>query len=550
MCHAKKTARHALLIGFVIGLSAPAALGAQPVSATKYDPPIVASAVHQTGDQTVKFTSGDTFEDNVFTRYYRDTLGIVLKYQWVAFNEDANQKTRVMLASGSLPDIFMLNDLSQYDQLVRAGKLEDLTPYFEKYLSAYNKSIYSGEFERELDGVRRGGKLYTIPWFNNFQAAMLPVVWLRSDWLKRLKLAVPKTGEELFKVAEAFTSGDPDGDGKADTYGIAMDNAGIGVGYWNIFHAYPDIWLSDAKGNLSYGMYGSPSQAAATRQALLRLQDFYRKGIIRKDFATLDDNLQADDIIQGKCGIFFGGTSRPYFELMKSAKVNPEADWVPIAVPSIDARPTTISLNPFNYYGFYVVRKGYAHPEILCALLNQFSDVYNDPNAKVSAEEVARFLPFFKAAPFRLYDPRSFSDDYRKLNQALKSGDESALSATQKIVLANMKNYLATGDKSATLRGGKTGWADMKYSGPGGSAEVAEWCDTHKVYVTDAYFGPPTKSFTAKQPYVGKAWMQTFMDVVTGADITRFDDFARRYPKMGGAAMAREASEWQRANVK
>ena len=47
-------------------------------------------------------------------------------------------------------------------------------------------------------------------------------VFVRADWLKKLNLDVPKTTEDLYKVAKAFAEQDPDGNGKKDTYGMAL----------------------------------------------------------------------------------------------------------------------------------------------------------------------------------------------------------------------------------------------------------------------------------------------------------------------------------------
>ncbi len=507
-----------------------------------YDPAINVEMVHQTGDQTVKFKDGDTFENNVFTRAYKDMLGINVNYLWVASGDDEAQKTNIMIASDSLPDIFMLDNLVQYEQLVKADRIEDLTSVFDQYATDYTKSIYSGEYSREIDAVKRNGKMYTIPWFNDYNA-IISMVWIRSDWLKNLNLPVPKTGEELLKTAEAFTLQDPDGDGKADTYGIPVNNTGIESSYWNVFHSYPDIWIKDATGKLSYGMYGSDGQAAATRKGLLTLQELYKKGVIRKDFATMSTDQQSEDIVSGKCGILFGTASRPYFELQNNTKADEKADWVPISVPSIDGAKQTISANPLNQYGFYVVRKGYEHPEALVKMLNLYNKLENDPKT-VTQEYLDTYGSFFKAAPVRLYDPHTFFDEYNDITRALNSGDTSGLSITLKQYYDNIKSYMDGGDKNATNRGNKTGWADMKYYGPGGASSVAVDYNKNGLYVYDEYWGPPTKTFTSRQPLIDKKWNQILMDIVTGGDVSAFDSFVKEYGPMGGTAITKEVNEW------
>ncbi|OPX43380.1 lipoprotein LipO precursor [Ruminiclostridium hungatei] len=514
----------------------------------RYEPEITVSMVHQNGDQTVKFKNGDTFENNVFTRAYKEMLGINVKYLWVASGDDEAQKTNLMIASGSLPDIFMLDSLSQYEQLVKADKIQDLTDTFEKYATAYTKSIYSGEFARELEAVKRGGKLYTIPWFNDYNA-IISMIWIRSDWLNNLNLQIPKTGEELFKVAEAFTFNDPDKNGKNDTYGIPMDNSGIESAFWNVFHSYPGIWTKDSAGKLSYGMYGSKEQADATKAALLKLQEFYKKGVIRKDFTTIEDAQLSEDIISGKCGVLFGTASRPYFQLQDNTKTDAKADWIPLAIPSLNGTKQTISASPLNQYGFYVVRKGYEHPEALVKLLNLYNKLENDPST-VTQEYLDVYGSFFKAAPVRLYEPHTFFNDYNSLKSAIESGDTAKLTIIQKQYYENIKAFSDAGDKTFTNRGNKTGWADFKYYGPGGAAAVAETYNKNGLYVYDEYFGPPTKSFISKQPLIDKKWNQIMMDIITGADTAEFDSFVESYGAMGGDAIAGEVNEWFELNQK
>ena len=47
-------------------------------------------------------------------------------------------------------------------------------------------------------------------------------LFIRTHWLDKLGLSVPKTWDEIKKVAHAFTFDDPDGNGKNNTYGFTM----------------------------------------------------------------------------------------------------------------------------------------------------------------------------------------------------------------------------------------------------------------------------------------------------------------------------------------
>ncbi|MFD0631448.1 ABC transporter substrate-binding protein [Catenulispora yoronensis] len=77
------------------------------------------------------------------------------------------------------------------------------------------------------------GKTYAVPF-----SAQANVLLVRQDWLDKLGLQPPKTWDDLAKVAQAFTTQDPDGNGKNDTYGLAVPGAtarGYTSWFWSTF---------------------------------------------------------------------------------------------------------------------------------------------------------------------------------------------------------------------------------------------------------------------------------------------------------------------------
>jgi multiple sugar transport system substrate-binding protein len=77
------------------------------------------------------------------------------------------------------------------------------------------------------------GQTYAVPF-----SAQANVLLVRKDWLDKMGLQPPKTWDDLATVAKAFTTGDPDGDGKADTYGLAVPGGtarGYASWFWSSF---------------------------------------------------------------------------------------------------------------------------------------------------------------------------------------------------------------------------------------------------------------------------------------------------------------------------
>lgn len=81
----------------------------------------------------------------------------------------------------------------------------------------------------------RDGKIYGVPYSRHAMAYAV-----RTDWLDKLDLEVPKTRAEFVKVAQAFAQDDPDGNGKDDTYGWAA--SGTAKSGYAAYWASPLLW--------------------------------------------------------------------------------------------------------------------------------------------------------------------------------------------------------------------------------------------------------------------------------------------------------------------
>ena len=69
---------------------------------------------------------GDTWENNVFSRYIEEKLNLKVTHAWEANGGDAyNQKVSVSIASSELPDAFKVNDV-QLKLLVDSGLILDM----------------------------------------------------------------------------------------------------------------------------------------------------------------------------------------------------------------------------------------------------------------------------------------------------------------------------------------------------------------------------------------------------------------------------------------
>ena len=127
------------------------------------------------------------------------------------------------------------------------------------------------------------GKNYGVP--NLFYTGKAPFIGMwRMDWLKNAGIdKVPETLDEMHDAFVAFTNGDPDKNGKKDTYGMTGDLTATHFTFTEIFGAFgvlPFNWM-EVDGKVVYG-----GLQPETKQALALLAQWYKEGLISPDFIT------------------------------------------------------------------------------------------------------------------------------------------------------------------------------------------------------------------------------------------------------------------------
>lgn len=501
----------------------------------KYDPPIELHVVRAV-DQTWAYPKGDSIDNNVWYREYENLLGIKIVHDWTALTSEYNRKLNVSIASGSLPELFSVS-ASQLKQLADAGQLEDLTGVYEQYASDHTKELQHGDGGAALASATFNGKLLAIPVVNApiYEPNLL---WIRTDWLKKLNLTEPKTLDDVLKIAEAFTKQDPDGNGKPDTYGLAVNNYLYGpitsiTGLSNAFHAYPQTWVKDASGKVVYG-----STQPEMKQALAKLQEMYKAGELDREFGVKDGNKVAEDIAAGKFGMAFGANWNPYV-FLDAVKKNPGMDWMPFPVPSVDGTPTKANVG-FSASGYVVVRKGAKHPEAAIKMLNLHEEVVHGSRRNegqfITVEENGERI---NTSPMSLVQSgvsdQGVLDSLTLLRKAIENEDESLL----KDALTETDKYGPTVDYLKT--GNIENWAVAhQYFG---------FVTTMDNYTGDRLlmtaFGGQTPTMTDKWATLDKLEKETFTKIIMGAaSVDEFDTFVADWNKLGGEAILKEINDW------
>ncbi|GAB1483235.1 hypothetical protein MASR2M78_20510 [Treponema sp.] len=158
----------------------------------------------------------------------KDKLNIDLKLTALPSNEgDQDVKVNAAGAANALPDLFMI----RRDPWLNLVKVGLIAPVDALYAAMPKRTeIQYDEDSRAFTTVN--GKSYGLA--SPGSIAKNEGFLIRKDWLNKLGLKVPTTTDELMAVMKAFTFNDPDGNGKADTYGygafIEINNFEEGLG--------------------------------------------------------------------------------------------------------------------------------------------------------------------------------------------------------------------------------------------------------------------------------------------------------------------------------
>ncbi|MBP1988764.1 extracellular solute-binding protein [Paenibacillus eucommiae] len=499
-------------------------------AASKYDPPITLTTVRVKAP-TIKYTNGDTVDNNPWTRAYEKEFGIKIKAVWEVDPTQLEQKMNLTIASGDIPDFFMVN-AEQFKQLTDADLIMDLTDAYNNNASDRVKGILTEGGELPLKSATVDGKLMAIPFTIGTQEGS-SMVWLRSDWLQKLNLPEPKSLQDLLAISEAFTTKDPDGNNKKDTFGLAFDKDFSTLnGFLNGYHAYRGIWLKDASGQLVYS-----SVQPEMKAALQKLQEMFKAGQIDREFGSKAFAKVGEDMINNKIGILYASPYVGLYPLQTVVDKNAEAEWKAYPLPSIDGTPAVNQVN-LGVNGYWVVKKGVKNPEALLKMLDLWVRTFyenKDPainEALVNAADGSEIWQMNAMAAYRAFKN---VDQSKKVVQALKDGNTSELTGDDMGVYEKIKKF---------NEGDRTLWGWDVIFGEGGSMSISGYYKDNNLYINNEFYGAALQATVDKGPTLSKMETEAFTKIIMGASIDEFDKFVENWKKLGGDEITKQVNDW------
>lgn len=234
--------------------------------------------------------------------------------------------TDASIASGEVPDLFMLGDPANVSAYQGQGVLSDIDPnMLQEKMPEYYEDIQ--QTPALFQTVTFDDKLWAIPMFIDLKPYDLSMLW-RKDWLDKVGIAkIPETLDEFEKAVYAFAKEDPDGNGKNDTYGLTGTATSTwSTGFYSIFGAYgvePTMWM-ERDGQVANG-----SVMPEAKEALAKLRQWYADGVIDPEFITDTQDSYRKKLYNSRIGVIEEQVSKGALEdgavIVAMKDVNPDA---------------------------------------------------------------------------------------------------------------------------------------------------------------------------------------------------------------------------------
>ncbi|WP_213007057.1 sugar ABC transporter substrate-binding protein [Paractinoplanes toevensis] len=211
-----------------------------------------------------------------------------------ALFDDFETKLQQAAAQKKLPDV-VINDTDRLGGLVKQGLVREV----DRNALAGQADLTPASWQAATGA---DGKIYGVPF-----SAQSFALFIRKDWRAKVGLPLPKSWADLDALATAFTTKDPDGNGKPDTYGYVIP-ASTKRGYASWYFA-SFLWsaggdyLTGDTGKFTPAINSAPSLAAATE---FQKQFCTDKSVVPGSVTA--ETTQAHPLFEtGKGGIYFTG---------------------------------------------------------------------------------------------------------------------------------------------------------------------------------------------------------------------------------------------------
>lgn len=304
-----------------------------------------------------------SLNDTEFAKKLIEKTGVKVEFVHPAQGQEKEQ-FNLLIASGDLPDIVEHTWLASYpggpEKALQDGVILKLNDTITKFAPNFDKYLKSNPDVAKLLKTD-SGSYFMFPFLRGDEKLTIsygPI--LRGDWLKELGLSLPTTVSEWDTVLTAFK----DKKGSAAPFTIEKN--------------LPENFISGAFGvNKGYYMMDGKVKYGPLepgyKDYIQTMANWYKNGLLDKNFATLDLKGVAANMTNGKSGATLGYPGSSIGTWMPAAKANtPEYELIAAPYPTKNKGETPIfAQKDFKVQGIgAIINAKSKNPEIAARLLD------------------------------------------------------------------------------------------------------------------------------------------------------------------------------------
>ncbi|WP_167859794.1 type 2 periplasmic-binding domain-containing protein [Paenibacillus cymbidii] len=446
--------------------------------------------------------------------------GYDLNIEVLGHADDYQKQLTVRFASGDLPDLIRTNSIDSpaHAGAVDKGVFLDLGPLIDKYGPNLKKNIPAEAWKSPK--VTKNGKIYAIPAL--LDAPSSRVVYIRQDWLDKLKMPVPKTLDDYLAYFEEVKKQDMNGNGDPnDESGfLVRENLSYSELFFKSFGVYPADW-SYVNGQLIPDMINPKMKDAIKFWKML-----YDKGYINPNLFTNKGADWAKGIYAGQAGVYLADLNS--YPKPGQFVNEPNAKVSMIEAPTGPNGDKGLISQTDGIYFTWVIPAKTKNPEEIIKFLdwawsdekadNFFAYGIEGQNYTVSGGKVS-------------WDPNN-----------VKNSDKSQFQAYR--VALNPRGSSQFSDKVLAVMSDAE--RDIYKNGAATAAKNSYKPGNLNMPALQALSGSPE---LIPGTAAGSLFLDMFAKVITGKEQLdpAFDAFAADWKKRGGEAAIKEATDWYKS---
>ena len=471
--------------------------------------------------------------ENAYIYGYKEYMNIELERIVPEDGTALNARINTAMADGSLPD-FIHVGRDMFFAMAENGVLQDLQPAYGK---VQNKPIMEYIVNTYPDRIATGyyeGQWLGIPVGQFYSDA--EVLWVRTDWLEKVSMEVPKTFDDVVAVARAFQEAGLGGE-KTVPLGMAGYSGSPSYGdITSVAAAYGVVLNTWVQGE--DGIYHYADTDDRMKDVLLKLQELYKEGLIKSDFAVTD--VLQEEVSNSSCGLFYGPEWFGVTCIQTNLNSDPEADWTCVLLPSLTGERVAQFTKALPS-DFLVATTNAEHPEALFDI----AEFGMHMRYEASEEEGLRFHVCedgYQMHNLNVTRAMIRPDEGLAKLQVIEAGlaeDAQSVAAIADSDYQQIRSAIKDGNRETYGR--YLTWMIARKS-------IYELGVEHPELFKTAYEGPVTENMTLYLGSINTALASAMMKVVMGEDIKVFEDAVATWYSAGGQAITDEVNAYYSGN--